>query len=117
MFALAIFKPSLRLADQASPVGPLGVWLAWAIFWAFGHAGYLVPLGLAFYGVSAFLHRRLAVGWPVLAGFGCLLVAFTGLLARASTAMVHKGGVFGWGVLELLRRSVGALSGTTTMTS
>ncbi|MEK6529915.1 MAG: DNA translocase FtsK 4TM domain-containing protein, partial [candidate division NC10 bacterium] len=107
VFALAIFKPSLRLADQASPVGPLGVWLAWAVFWAFGYAGYLVPLGLAFYGVTAFLHRRLAVGWPVLAGFGCLLVAFTGLLARASTAMVHKGGVFGWGVLELLRRSVG----------
>jgi len=107
VFALAIFKPSLRLADQASPVGPLGVWLAWAVFWAFGYGGYLVPLGLAFYGVSAFLHRRLAVGWPVLAGFGCLLVAFTGLLARASTALVYKGGVFGWGVLELLRRSVG----------
>ena len=107
VFALAIFKPSLRLADQASPVGPLGVWLAGAVFWAFGYAGYLVPLGLAFYGVTAFLHRRLAVGWPVLAGFGCLLVAFTGLLARASTALVHKGGVFGWGVLELLRRSVG----------
>ncbi len=107
VFALAIFKPSLRLADQASPVGPLGVWLAGAVFWAFGYAGYLVPLGLAFYGVTAFLHRRLAVGWPVLAGFGCLLVAFTGLLARASTALVHKGGVFGWGVLEVLRRSVG----------
>jgi len=107
VFALAIFNPSLRLADQASPVGPLGVWLAGAVFWAFGYAGYLVPLGLAFYGVTAFLHRRLAVGWPVLAGFGCLLVAFTGLLARASTALVHKGGVFGWGVLELLRRSVG----------
>ena len=107
VFALAIFKPSLRFVDQASPVGPLGVWLAGAVFWAFGYAGYLVPLGLAFYGVTAFLHRRLAVGWPVLAGFGCLLVAFTGLLARASTALVHKGGVFGWGVLELLRRSVG----------
>ncbi|MBI2555478.1 MAG: DNA translocase FtsK 4TM domain-containing protein, partial [Candidatus Rokubacteria bacterium] len=107
VFALAIFNPSLRPADQASPVGPLGVWLAWAVFWAFGYSGYLVPLALAFYGISAFLPRRPAVGWPALAGFACLLVSFTGLLARASTALIHKGGVFGWGVLELLRRSVG----------
>jgi S-DNA-T family DNA segregation ATPase FtsK/SpoIIIE len=107
LFALALFNPSLRPADQASPVGPLGVWLAWAVFWAFGYAGYLVPLALAFYGVSAFLRRRLTAGWPALAGFACLLVAFTGLLARASSALVHKGGLFGWGVLELLHRSVG----------
>ncbi|MBI3624597.1 MAG: DNA translocase FtsK 4TM domain-containing protein [Candidatus Rokubacteria bacterium] len=108
-FALAIFDPRLRLGDQASPVGPLGVWLGWAIFRAFGYAGYVLPLALAFYGVSTFFRRGLGVRWPALTGCACLVVSLTGLLARASDTLkgVPKGGIFGWGVVELLRLSVG----------
>ncbi len=110
-FALAFFDPRLAPGDQASPVGPLGVWLGWALFWAFGYAGYLLPLLVAVYGVGVFVHRRMGADWPALVGFACLLVAATGLLARASAGLTaHRmglGGVFGWGVLSLLRRSVG----------
>jgi len=106
-FALAIFDPRLSPGDQVSPVGPLGVWLGWGVFWAFGYAGYLLPLILAFYGVCAFFRQRLGVRWPALTGLACLLVSFTGLLARASEVRVPSGGAFGWGVVELLRLSVG----------
>ncbi len=48
--ALYAYDPTLHLFDQTSPVGPVGVWLGWAFFWAFGYAGYLFPLLLAGYG-------------------------------------------------------------------
>jgi S-DNA-T family DNA segregation ATPase FtsK/SpoIIIE len=108
-FALATFDPRLRLGDQTSPVGPLGVWLGWAIFWALGYAGHVLPLALAFYGVSTFFRQRLGVRWPALSGCACLVVSLTGLLARASDTLkgIPKGGVLGQGVQELLRLSVG----------
>ncbi len=108
-FALVVFDPWLRLGDQASPVGPLGVWLGWAVFWAFGYASYVLPLALAFYGVSTFFRQKLGVCWPALTGCAFLAVSLTGLLARASDTLkgVPKGGIFGWGVVELLRLSVG----------
>lgn len=108
-FALATFDPRLRLAEQASPVGPLGVWLGWALFRGFGYAGYGFPLLLAFYGVGQFFRQRLGIVWPALAGFTCLFFSATGLLARAPDTLkgFEKGGAFGWGVLGLLRLSVG----------
>jgi S-DNA-T family DNA segregation ATPase FtsK/SpoIIIE len=108
-FALSTFDPRLGIREQASPVGPLGVWLGWAVFWAFGYAGYFFPLVLAFWGVGQFFRQRLGVRWPPVTGAVCVFVSLTGLLARGSETLkgVPKGGTFGWGVLQLLRLTVG----------
>ncbi len=111
--ALYAFEPRLHPLDQSSPVGPVGAWLGWTSFWAFGYAGYLFPLLLALYGVSAFVRPRIATGWPALVGLAVLLVSVTGILARASDTLgeyrLHKGGVLGWSVSEALRLSVGTV--------
>ena len=94
-------------------MGPVGAWLAAASFWAVGYAGYLVPLLLALYGVSAFVRPRIASGWPALVGLGLLVLSLTGILARASDTLapfrVHRGGEIGWAVSEALRMSVGTV--------
>jgi S-DNA-T family DNA segregation ATPase FtsK/SpoIIIE len=111
LVALSAFDPRLHPLDQTSPVGPVGAWLAAASFWAVGYAGYLVPLLLALYGVSAFIRPRIATGVAALVGLGLLVLSLTGILARASDTLapfrVHRGGVIGWAVSEALRASVG----------
>jgi S-DNA-T family DNA segregation ATPase FtsK/SpoIIIE len=111
--ALYAFDPSLHPMDQSSPVGPVGAWLGWTSFWAFGYAGYLFPLLLALYGTSAFVRPRIATGWPALGGLALLLISVTGILARASNTLtefhLHRGGVMGWAVSEALRLSVGTV--------
>jgi len=111
--ALYAYDPTLHLLDQSSPVGPVGVWLGWAFFWAFGYAGYLFPLLLAGYGASAFIRSRMVTGWPAGVGLALLLVSVTGILTRASDTLselrIHKGGVLGWAVSEALRGSVGTV--------
>jgi DNA segregation ATPase FtsK/SpoIIIE, S-DNA-T family len=111
--ALYAFDPTLHLLDQTSPVGPVGVWLGWVFFWAFGYAGYLFPLLLAGYGASAFIRSRMVTGWPAAVGFGILLIGVTGILTRMSDTLleqrIHKGGVLGWAVSEALRVSVGSV--------
>jgi len=111
--ALLAYDPRLHPLDQSSPVGPVGGWLGAASFWAVGYAGYLVPLLLALYGISAFVRPRIATGWPALVGLALLVLSVTGILARASDTLaayrIHKGGVAGWGVSEALRLSVGTV--------
>ena len=111
--ALYAFDPTLHLLDQTSPVGPVGVWLGWVFFWAFGYAGYLFPMLLAGYGASAFIRSRMVTGWPAAAGLGLLLIGVTGILTRMSDTLsdqrIHKGGVLGWAVSEALRVSVGSV--------
>ena len=111
--ALYAFDPTLHLLDQSSPVGPVGVWLGWAFFWAFGYAGYLFPLLLAGYGASAFIRSRMVTGWPAALGLGLLLIGVTGILTRLSDTLseqrIHKGGVLGWAVSDALRASVGTV--------
>src|SRR5436309_3399506 len=111
--ALYAYDPTLHLFDQTSPVGPVGVWLGWVFFWAFGYAGYLFPILLAGYGASAFIRSRMVTGWPAVAGLGLLLISVTGILTRLSDTLavqrIHKGGVLGWGVSEALRASVGSV--------
>src|SRR4029078_4855457 len=64
-------------------IGPLGAYLAWALFTPFGVIGYLLPLLFAAFGVAyllnflSYLRRRLA--WSLCWTFG-LLVALTGLV-------------------------------------
>jgi S-DNA-T family DNA segregation ATPase FtsK/SpoIIIE len=109
--ALYAFDPTLHLLDQTSPVGPVGVWLGWVFFWAFGYAGYLFPVLLAGYGASAFIRSRMVTGWPAAVGLGLLLLSVTGILTRMSDTLseqrIHQGGVLGWTVSEALRVSVG----------
>ena len=108
--ALGAFDPSLSPLDQGSPVGPVGVWVAWLVFGALGDAGYAIPVLLALYGVSAFgpLGRRRpsAIGGAV-----ALTLAASGVLALASDTVtelrIHRGGVLGWAVVEILKMSVG----------
>jgi S-DNA-T family DNA segregation ATPase FtsK/SpoIIIE len=111
--ALYAYDPTLHLFDQTSPVGPVGVWLGWVFFWAFGYAGYLFPILLAGYGASAFIRSRMVTGWPAVAGLGLLLISVTGILTRLSDTLavqrIHKGGVLGWTVSEALRASVGSV--------
>jgi S-DNA-T family DNA segregation ATPase FtsK/SpoIIIE len=111
--ALLAFDPTVHHADQSSPVGPVGLWLGWASFCAFGYAGYLFPLLLAVYGAGAFIRSRVATGWPAVAGLALLLVSVTGMLARASDTLgevwLHKGGVMGWGVAAALQASMGTV--------
>jgi S-DNA-T family DNA segregation ATPase FtsK/SpoIIIE len=111
--ALYAYDPMLHPLDQSSPVGPVGAWLGWGSFHAFGYAGYLFPALLALYGVSAFVRPRVAHGWQAGAGLLILLVSATGILARASDTLaeyrMHMGGVVGWTVSEGLRVSVGTV--------
>ena len=113
LLALLTFDPRLHPADQGSPVGPVGAWLGWALFWAFGYAGYLFPLILAFYGASVFIRPQRAAGYPVVVGLALLLIGATGLLARASESFLASGlpngGMLGWGLVELLRAAVGEI--------
>jgi S-DNA-T family DNA segregation ATPase FtsK/SpoIIIE len=109
--ALAAHDPRLRAVEQSSPVGPVGEWLGVVSFWAVGYAGYLFPLLLILYGVSAFVHPRIGTGWPALAGLALLLTSVTGMLARSSDTLtvpkIHKGGMAGWAVSQALQSSVG----------
>jgi S-DNA-T family DNA segregation ATPase FtsK/SpoIIIE len=62
--ALYAYDPTLHPLDQSSPVGPVGGWLGWGSFHAFGYAGYLFPVLLTLYGVSASVSEalRLSIG-------------------------------------------------------
>jgi len=113
LVALYAFDPTRHPLDQSSPGGPVGLWLGWAAFWAFGYAGYVFPLLLILYGAGAFVRAPLARGWPGLAGLVLLLVSVTGMLARASDTLaelrIHKGGMLGWAVNQALSFSVGTV--------
>jgi S-DNA-T family DNA segregation ATPase FtsK/SpoIIIE len=111
--ALYAYDPTLHPLDQSSPVGPVGGWLGWGSFYAFGYAGYLFPVLLVLYGVSAFVRPRVAHGWQAGAGLLILMVSATGMLARASDTLaeyrLHRGGMVGWAVAEALGASVGTV--------
>ena len=84
--ALYAYDPMVHPLDQSSPVGPVGAWLGWGSFQAFGYAGYLFPVLLALYGVSAFVRPRVAHGWQ--AGVGLLILR--GYLVMAVVFVVIK---------------------------
>jgi len=109
--ALAAFDPTSDPGDQTSPVGPVGLWLGWALFWAFGYASYLLPLALGVYGLRAFVRSRIFAGWSAPVGLALLLVSLTGLLTyfpnTRDGSVIQTGGVVGRGAVELLRGSVG----------
>jgi S-DNA-T family DNA segregation ATPase FtsK/SpoIIIE len=117
LVALAVFDPAVPPREQPAMVGPVGIWLAWALFRAFGYAAFLFPLGAAVWGVSAFVRPLAGRGWAPVVGLVVLLLATTGLLQQATDSlaaarvtrggMVQAGGVSGWAVAAALHGSVG----------
>jgi S-DNA-T family DNA segregation ATPase FtsK/SpoIIIE len=115
--ALAAFDPALNPREQASVVGPVGIWLAWALFRAFGYAAFLFPLGGGVWGASAFVRPLAARGWVPIVGLALLLGAATGLLQQATDSfaaarvtrggMVQAGGLSGWAVAAALHAAIG----------
>src|SRR5262245_55100203 len=106
--ALATFDPRQTPARQESLAGPVGLWLAWGLFQAFGYAGVLLPILLGAWGASAFLRHSLVRGALPVLGLAGLLVTASGLLALAVPGNgVEYGGLVGWGLTRALRGALG----------
>ncbi len=115
LVALASFDPRRPLAAQQGPAGPVGLWLAWALFAGFGYAALLFPLLLAVLALGIFVRPLAVAGWSPLVGLAVLLVSATGLLMQSASAPVsgaardpfQVGGLVGSSVVQLLRMAVG----------
>ena len=115
--SLGVFDPALPPREQATSVGPVGWWLGWALFRALGYAGFLMPLLVGAWGVSAFLRPKITRGWVPLAGLGVLLLAAAGLLQQAADTFVAEritrggilatGGSVGWMLTGTLHATLG----------
>jgi len=115
--SLAVFDPAVAPSHQAALVGPVGIWVAWGIFRAFGYAAFLFPLMAAVWGVSAFVRPLATRGWVPIGGLVLLLLAATGLLQQSTDAfaaarvtrggMVHAGGFIGWTIAASLHTAIG----------
>jgi S-DNA-T family DNA segregation ATPase FtsK/SpoIIIE len=103
LVALAMFHPGIPPSEQASPVGPVGVWLGWVAFQSFGYAGILFPLLLGAWGASAFVRPLVTRGWQPVAGLAILLGAATGLVGQAG----DRGGIVGRALTTTLHAGVG----------
>ena len=117
LLALSVFDPAVAPSAQQSVVGPVGGWVRWAVVRACGYAGFVLPLLLGVWGLSAFLKPLVARGWVPIAGLAVLLVAATGLLQQTSDTfaasgvtrggVVAAGGFIGWGLATGLHTAVG----------
>src|SRR5262249_6696927 len=97
LVALAVFDPTIPPAEQTTMVGPVGIWIAWSFFRAFGYAAFLFPLAAGVWGAAAFVRPLATRGWVPMAGLLLLLLAATGLLQQSTdsraAARVTRGGV------------------------
>jgi S-DNA-T family DNA segregation ATPase FtsK/SpoIIIE len=108
LVALATFDPRQVPAYQDGLTGPVGLWLAWALFRGFGYASVLFPLLLGAWGVASFRHPSAMRGAVPLLGLAVLLVTATGLLSLAgSGGSVDPGGLAGWTLASALRGALG----------
>jgi DNA segregation ATPase FtsK/SpoIIIE, S-DNA-T family len=117
LVALAVFDPAVAPGEQSSMVGPVGIWLAWACFRAFGYAAFLFPLAAGVWGVAAFVRPLATRGFTPIAGLLLLLLAATGLLQQATDAfaaarvthggLVPAGGFTGWAAAAALHATIG----------
>jgi S-DNA-T family DNA segregation ATPase FtsK/SpoIIIE len=115
--SLAAFDPAVPPGLQATIVGPVGIWTAWAVFRSFGYAAFLFPLMAGVWGVSAFVRPLAARGWVPVLGLILLLLTATGLLHHATDTfaaarltrggMVQVGGFVGWTIGAALYTTVG----------
>jgi hypothetical protein len=115
--ALVVFDPTVAPSEQTSVVGPVGIWLAWACFRAFGYAAFLFPLAAGVWGGSAFVRPLAARGLAPVVGLLLLLLAAAALLQQATDSMaaarvtrggtVPAGGFTGWATAAVLHSTVG----------
>jgi DNA segregation ATPase FtsK/SpoIIIE, S-DNA-T family len=117
LVALAVFDPATAPGEQATMVGPVGIWVAWAFFRAFGYAAFLFPLAAGVWGAAAFVRPLAARGWVPVAGLLLLLLAATGLLQQSTDSLaaarvtrggiVRAGGLTGWAAAAALHTTIG----------
>jgi S-DNA-T family DNA segregation ATPase FtsK/SpoIIIE len=117
LVALAVFDPTVAPSEQTSLVGPVGIWLAWAFFRAFGYAALLFPLAAGVWGAAAFVRPLVARGWVPIAGLLLLLLAAAALLQQTTESLgparvthggaVRAGGFTGWATGAVLHAAVG----------
>jgi DNA segregation ATPase FtsK/SpoIIIE, S-DNA-T family len=117
LVALAVFDPTIAPAEQTTMVGPVGIWVAWSFFRAFGYAAFLFPIAAGVWGVAAFVRPLAARGWVPVAGLLLLLLAATGLLQQSTDSlaaarvtrggMVQTGGFTGWAAAAALHTTIG----------
>jgi S-DNA-T family DNA segregation ATPase FtsK/SpoIIIE len=108
LVALATFDPQRVPAAQEGLTGPVGLWLAWVLFRAFGYASILFPILLGAWGISSFLRQSAVRGALPLFGLAVLLVTATGLLSLATPGeAMNQGGLVGQGLASALRSAVG----------
>jgi S-DNA-T family DNA segregation ATPase FtsK/SpoIIIE len=115
--ALAVFDPAIPPPFQASIVGPVGIWTAWAVFRSFGYAAFLFPVVAGVWGLSAFVRPLATRSWVPLGGLVLLLLTATGLLHHATDTfaaaavtrggMVQAGGFIGWTIGVALHTTIG----------
>src|SRR5262249_21840692 len=117
LVALAVFDPATAPGAQTTMVGPVGIWVAWGFFRAFGYAAFLFPLSAGVLGTAAFVRPLAARGWVPVAGLLLLLLAATGLLQQSTDSLaaarvtrggiIRAGGFTGWAAAVALHASIG----------
>ena len=109
LVALATFRA--HAAGGYGPSGPIGHWLAWALFQTFGYAAFLFPLLLGLWAGSTFVRPLVPRGWAPAVGLVIVLVSTTALLTQSSPALpgddISAGGLVGWSLTEGLRGTLG----------
>src|SRR5262249_4889109 len=117
LVALVVFDPATAPGEQTTMVGPVGIWIAWGFFRAFGYAAFLFPLAAGIWGAAAFVRPLAARGWVPVAGLLLLLLAATGLLQQSTDSLaaarvtrggiVRAGGFTGWAAAVALPATIG----------
>ena len=109
LVALATYHATA--ADGYGRSGPIGHWLAWALFQSFGYAAFLFPLLLGLWAASTFLRPLVPRGWMPAVGLVIVLISATALLTESSPALrgddVRAGGLVGFWLVEGLRSTIG----------
>jgi S-DNA-T family DNA segregation ATPase FtsK/SpoIIIE len=109
LVALATYRA--HAVGGYGPSGPIGHWLAWALFQAFGYAAFLFPLLLSLLAASTFVRPLAPRGWAPVVGLAIVLVSTTALLTQSSPALpgdeILAGGVIGLGLSDGLRGTLG----------
>jgi S-DNA-T family DNA segregation ATPase FtsK/SpoIIIE len=109
LVALATYRPVVE--GGYGPSGPIGHYLAWALYHTVGYAAFLFPLLVALWAANTFVRPLIPHGWAPAAGLAIFLISATALLTQSSQALpgddVRAGGLVGWGLVTGLRATLG----------
>ncbi|MBM4441542.1 MAG: DNA translocase FtsK [Candidatus Rokubacteria bacterium] len=109
LVALATYRPAG--AGGYGPSGPIGHYLAWALFQACGYAAFLFPLLVALLAAGTFIRPLVPRGWAPAGGLTIVLISTTALLTLSSPSLpgddIRAGGLIGYGLAEGLLGTIG----------